>query len=142
MLSLCPYKRQAIVQWLEAGAERACTFKNPSAGVYHVLLGLTGFVTVILPDFIIDNPSYLAVDRIKARPTLIITLRKTLPHLPLDVHAIKLSDFINGNLSLKQGLDLAMEHGVPKEIPNVSRQILPFVSLHQPKLGIEPKLAE
>ncbi len=28
---------------------------------------------------------------------------------------------------------MAIEHGVPKEIPNVSRQILPFVSLHQTK---------
>ena len=123
-------QKQAIVEWFEAEL-RELIFKNPGAGVYHVLLD-SGFVTVILPDFI-DNPSYLAVDRIKAQPTLIITLRKTLPHLPLDVHAIKLSDFINGNLSLKEGLDMTMEHGVPKEIPNVSRQILPFVSLYKTK---------
>ena len=33
---------------------------------------------------------------------------------------------------------MAMDHGVPKEIPNVSRQILPFVSLHQPRLLEKP----
>ena len=33
---------------------------------------------------------------------------------------------------------MAMEHGVPKEIPNVSRQILPFVSLHTPKTAALP----
>lgn len=123
-------QKQAILQWLEAELKEF-TFKNQSAGIYHVLLD-SGFVTIILPDFI-DNPSYLAVDRLKAQPTLIVTLRKTLPHLPLDITTIRLSDFINGNLSLKQGLDLAIEHGIPKEIPNVSRQILPFVPLRTAK---------
>jgi hypothetical protein len=128
-------QKQAIVQWFEVEL-RELVFKNPSAGVYHVLLD-NGFVTVILPDFI-DNPSYLGVDRIKAQPTLIIALRKTLPHLPLDITTIRLSDLMSEKCSLQQGLHMAMEHGVPKEIPNVSRQILPFVSLHQPKLAEKP----
>lgn len=123
------------MQWFEVEL-RELVFKNPSAGVYHVLLD-NGFVTVILPDFI-DNPSYLGVDRIKAQPTLIIALRKTLPHLPLDITTIRLSDLMSEKCSLQQGLHMAMEHGVPKEIPNVSRQILPFVSLHQPKLAEKP----
>lgn len=128
-------QKQAILQWLESELKKF-TFKNQSSGVYHVLLD-NGFVTVILPDFI-DKPSYLAVDRLKAQPTLIITLRKTLPHLPLDITTIRLSDLMSERLSLKQGLHMAMDHGVPKEIPNVSKQILPFVSLHQPKLAEKP----
>ena len=128
-------QKQAILQWLEAELKEF-TFKNQSAGVYHILLD-SGFVTMILPDFI-DNPSYLAVDRLKAQPTLIITLRKTLPHLPLDITTIRLSDLMSERLSLQQGLHMAMDHGVPKEIPNVSKQILPFVSLHQPKLAEKP----
>ena len=128
-------QKQAIVQWFEVEL-RELVFKNPSAGVYHVLLD-NGFVTVILPDFI-DNPSYFAVDKLKAQPTLIITLRKTLPHLPLDITTIKLSDLMSERLSLQQGLHMAIEHGLPREIPNVSRQILPFVSLHQPKMVGKP----
>lgn len=128
-------QKQAILQWLEAELKEF-TFKNQSAGVYHVLLD-NGFVTVILPDFI-DNPSYLAVDKLKTQPTLIITLRKTLPHLPLDITTIRLSDLMSERLSLQQGLHMAMDHGVPKEIPNVSRQILPFVSLHQAKMAEKP----
>ena len=54
--------KQAI--WLEAELKEL-TLKNPSAGINHVLLD-SGFVTVILPDFV-DYPSYLAVDRIKAQ---------------------------------------------------------------------------
>lgn len=128
-------QKQAILQWLEAELKEF-TFKNQSAGVYHVLLN-SGFVTMILPDFI-DNPSYLAVDRLKAQPTLIITLRKILPHLPLDITTIRLSDLMSERMSLQQGLHMAIEHGVPKEIPNISRQILPFVSLHQPKPAALP----
>ncbi len=128
-------QKQAILQWLESELKKF-TFKNQSSGVYHILLD-SGFVTMILPDFI-DNPSCLAVDKLKAQPTLIVTLRKTLPHLPLDITTIRLSDLMSERLSLKQGLHMAMDHGVPKEIPNVSKQILPFVSLHQPKLAEKP----
>jgi hypothetical protein len=128
-------QKQAIVQWFEAEL-REFVFKNQSAGVYHVLLD-SGFVTMVLPDFI-DNPSYLAIDRIKAQPTLIITLRKSLPHLPIDITTIRLSDLMSERLSLQQGLHMAMEHGIPKEIPNVSRQILPFIPLHQPKIAEKP----
>lgn len=128
-------QKQAIVQWFEAELEDF-TFKNQSAGVYHVLLD-SGFLTIILPDFI-DNPSCLAVDKLKAQPTLIITLRKSLSYLPLDITTIRLSDLMSERLSLQQGLHMAIEHGVPKEIPNVSRQILPFISLHQPKIAEKP----
>ena len=128
-------QKQTIVQWFEAEL-REFVFKNQSAGVYHVLLD-SGFVTIILPDFL-DNPSYLAVDRMKAQPTLIITLRKILPHLPLDITTIKLLDVMSERLSLQQSLHRAIEHGVPKEIPNVSRQVLPFVSLHRPNMTEKP----
>lgn len=128
-------QKQAILQWLEVELKEF-VFKNQSAGVYHILLD-SGFVTMILPDFI-DNPSYLALERLKAQPTLIVTLRKTLPHLPVDIPTIRLSDLMSGKLSLQQGLDVAIEHGVPKDIPNISRQILPFMSLHTPKPAVLP----
>ncbi len=128
-------QKQTILHWLEAKLKEF-TFKNQSTGIYHILLD-SGFMTVILPDFI-DNPSYLAIDCIKAQPKLIITLRKTLPHLPLDITTIRLSDLMSERLSLQQGLHMAIEHGIPKEMLNLSRQILPFVSLHQAKMAEKP----
>ena len=122
--------------------QQEIAFHRLSRGIYAVMCP-HGFATVVVLD-LCDDHRYLTVDKLKASPTLLLTIRDQLPQTSLSVQRLSVADCVVRPEVLAERILLTSKQGVSHHLPNQSTPLFPFsaINLAEPKPETERKYLE
>ncbi|WP_265015115.1 hypothetical protein [Wolbachia endosymbiont (group B) of Camptogramma bilineatum] len=134
---------EKVIDWFETKLnDSRLMWEKVEQGVYYIC-NQGRIVNLIILDFCTDA-IFLTIDKLRVHPTVLITLKKDIPNLLLNLYVVPMVKLFCQLKTVTEIFREAAKRGVPKVVENTSLQVLPasYISLKRVEPIIPTKLLE